>query len=217
MYVHWHQAEGEAEFGRPQCWDKPSSLITHVVSMCTTGEQSNHSKKKNTTGSLQQTQLSSLDIQAKPDVLPLSHSPSRSLLFQPTPPPPLPPPSTSSPPLSCSHFFLLVFWPSFWSQLLSGRMCHYVALLSHGGDSLNQLHMCSALIGWPSAISPDLLACHRPLQWGSLQASHHPSQSSVTPPAGMISCCLSVFCQNGSYVSKENETKPLHFSFTELQ
>lgn len=111
-------------------------------------------------------------VQAKPDVLPLSLSPSCFSLFQPLPLPP-------------SSFYFISFFPSPPSfSLLSmlppalplsrgGCVTESLGPQSHGGDSFNQLHMCSALIGWPSAISPDLKANHRAPQWVSQHASHH--------------------------------------------
>lgn len=78
----------------------------------------------------------------------------------------------SLPPLSLPSSFSL---PILQLSPLSRRGCvtESLGLLSHGGDFFNQLHMRSALIWWPSAISPDLRANHRAPQWGSRHASHH--------------------------------------------
>lgn len=153
IYVQWFQPEGEAESWRPLKGVErihPRSSHTCCLHLYHRGaeqpQQTKHNRKSPT-----DPDIFPVDIQAKPDVLPLSPSPSCSLLLWP------------SYPHCCLLFHLLLpsAFPSALSLPQGGWVTESLGPLSHGGGSFNKLHMCSDLIGWPSAISPDLQANHR--------------------------------------------------------
>lgn len=132
-----------------------SSLIAHAVSICTSGEQSQRSRK------------TQQEVSNRPCYLPCRYPSqarcSSSFLFS------LIHPHAR---LLFPLLYLLLPVPSFPDILPSpGFLCRppfssavkvvSLGLLSRGGDSPNQFLMCSALIVSPLAISPDLWANHR--------------------------------------------------------
>ena len=144
--------------------------------------------------------------------------------------------SSSFPCPSCSWLFqppllLLLLHLYFYLPLLSlnslpsapplwGCVTESLGQLSHGGDSFNQLHMRTALIWWPSAISPDLRANHRALQWVSRHASHHRVLvfSYLSSPQDLyVTKCLNVL--SWFFLKKNDETRleSFNLSFAEQQ